>query len=62
MPRDIARRANWVEPKLVAEIAYTEFTRDAILRHPSFIGLREDKAAKSVKLEAGKVGAKGQGR
>jgi bifunctional non-homologous end joining protein LigD len=51
VPRDIQRRARWVEPKLVAEIAYTEFTGDDILRHPSFVGLRKDKPSKSVKLE-----------
>ena len=41
-----APRLKWVEPKLVAEIAFTEFTSDGILRHPSFLGLREDKKAK----------------
>ena len=50
-PRDIARRANWVTPDLVAEIAFTEFTPDAIVRHPSFLGLRRDKKASEVKLE-----------
>jgi len=50
-PRDIARRANWVEPDLVAEIAYSEVTPDGALRHPSFIGLREDKPAHSVTME-----------
>ena len=32
-------RRQWVEPKLVAEIDFTEFTSDGILRHPSFLGL-----------------------
>ena len=41
-------------PELVGEIAYTEITPDGILRHPSFIGLREDKPAKAVKLEVAK--------
>jgi bifunctional non-homologous end joining protein LigD len=50
-PRDITRRAKWVSPELVAEVEYTEMTPDLRLRHPSFIGLREDKPAKSVKLE-----------
>jgi len=50
-PRDIARVARWVEPELVAEIAYTEVTPDGALRHPSFLGLREDKPARSVKME-----------
>lgn len=45
------RGAHWVEPKLVAEIAFTEFTADGRLRHPSFQGLREDKAASAVVRE-----------
>jgi bifunctional non-homologous end joining protein LigD len=51
VPRDVSRRACWVEPKLVAEIAYTEFTADGVLRHPSFLGLREDKDARKVIFE-----------
>lgn len=51
VPREIARDAHWVTPRLVAEIAYTERTPDGILRHPSFIGLREDKPAKGINLE-----------
>ena len=47
-PRAAVRGAHWVEPKLVAEIAFTEFTSDGVLRHPSFIGLREDKPAADV--------------
>ena len=42
------RRATWVKPQLVAEIAFTEWTRDGTLRHPSFQGLRVDKRAKDV--------------
>ena len=34
-----ARRAHWVRPKLVAEVAFTEWTDDGTLRHPSFLGL-----------------------
>ncbi len=52
VPRDIRRRANWVEPELVGEIAFTEITPDGVLRHPSFIGLREDKKAREVHIEA----------
>ena len=48
-PREAARDAKWVEPRLVAEIAYAERTADGYLRHPSFIGLREDKPASQVK-------------
>ncbi len=46
-----ARRAHWVEPKLVAEISFTEWTNDATLRHPVFQGLREDKRAADVVRE-----------
>ncbi|HEX5314608.1 MAG TPA: non-homologous end-joining DNA ligase [Gammaproteobacteria bacterium] len=42
---------HWVEPALVAEIAFTEWTRDGRLRHPRFLGLREDKEAREVRRE-----------
>jgi bifunctional non-homologous end joining protein LigD len=48
VPQSVARAAKWVTPRLVAEIAYTERTPDGHLRHPSYLGLREDKPAKSV--------------
>ena len=51
VPKLIARTAHWVTPELVAEISFAEFTPDGILRHPSFLGLREDKAADEVALE-----------
>lgn len=38
----------WVKPVLVAEIKYTEVTRDGMLRHPIFLGLRKDKKASEV--------------
>ncbi len=41
----------WLKPTLVAEIQFAEFTKDNILRQPSFIGLRHDKCAKDVVLE-----------
>jgi bifunctional non-homologous end joining protein LigD len=47
-----ARRAHWVRPELVAEVSFTEWTRDGTLRHPSFQGLREDKPARQVVREA----------
>jgi bifunctional non-homologous end joining protein LigD len=43
--------AVWLEPKLVAQIAFTEKTRDGRLRHPSFQGLREDKPAREMHRE-----------
>jgi bifunctional non-homologous end joining protein LigD len=51
VPRADRKGAHYLKPELVAEIAYTEFTDDGILRHPSFLGLREDKPAKDVVLE-----------
>ena len=51
VPRPDRKGAHWIEPKLVAEVAYAEFTDDGILRHPSFMGLREDKPAKDVVRE-----------
>lgn len=46
-----ARGVTWVEPKLVAEVEFSEFTADGRLRHPRFKGLREDKAARAAKRE-----------
>ncbi len=43
--------AQFVDPELVAEIEFSEWTRDNILRHPSYKGLREDKRAQDVVLE-----------
>ena len=51
VPRADRKGAHWIEPNLVAEIAFSEFTDDGILRHPSFIALREDKPAKEVVKE-----------
>ncbi|MDB5358802.1 MAG: ligD1 [Rhodospirillales bacterium] len=42
---------HWVVPKYVGEIRFTEWTKDGILRHPSFLGLREDKRAEEVVRE-----------
>lgn len=51
VPRDIARKAQWVKPELVAEVAYAEVTPDGSLRHASFQGLRADKKASQVVFE-----------
>jgi bifunctional non-homologous end joining protein LigD len=48
--------AHWVSPRLVGEVAFTEWTRDGTLRHPSFKGLRKDKKAKDVQKEFTKSG------
>lgn len=44
--------AHWVEPRLVAQIGFAEWTEDGKLRHPRFQGLRHDKNAKAVVREA----------
>jgi bifunctional non-homologous end joining protein LigD len=49
--KGIPRAATWVEPTLVAQIAFMEWTPDGRLRHPSFLGLRFDKAAREVVRE-----------
>jgi bifunctional non-homologous end joining protein LigD len=46
-----ARGVHWVEPTLVAQVAFTGWTADGVLRHPSFKGLREDKEAIEVVRE-----------
>lgn len=50
-PRAEVRGAHWLTPKLVAEIAYTEMTNEGTLRHPSYLGLRDDKKPEAVVLE-----------
>ncbi len=45
------RGATWVEPELVAELGFTEWTSAGRLRHPRFLGLRFDKAARKVVRE-----------
>ena len=45
------RQAHWVEPVLVAEVEFTEWTAGGTLRHPSYKGLRDDKASQDVVRE-----------
>jgi bifunctional non-homologous end joining protein LigD len=47
-----AKGAHWVRPSLVAEVEFSEWTKDGRLRHPSFLGLRDDKTAVDVVREA----------
>jgi bifunctional non-homologous end joining protein LigD len=49
VPRADARDAHWVEPVLVAEVEFTEWSRHGRLRHPSLQGLRQDKPAREVR-------------
>jgi bifunctional non-homologous end joining protein LigD len=41
----------WVKPQLVAEVKFTEWTSSGEMRHPVYLGLREDKRAMDVVLE-----------
>jgi bifunctional non-homologous end joining protein LigD len=52
LPR--TQRATFLSPKLVAQISYTEWTKDGRLRHPVFLGLRDDKDPKDVALPKAK--------
>jgi bifunctional non-homologous end joining protein LigD len=47
----IPRDARWVRPELVAQVAFTEWTGDGRLRHPRYLGLRDDKPAREVVRE-----------
>jgi len=51
MPKVRRSDVIWVEPKLVAEVEFAEWTHDGRLRAPSYLGLREDKAAGEVRRE-----------
>lgn len=51
VPRAHARGAHWVRPELVGEVAFTEWTRDGRLRHPTWRGLRPDKDPGQVHRE-----------
>lgn len=52
-----ARKAHWVRPDLVIEVAYSERTRDGRLRHPVFRGLREDRKPEEVRVNGDKPGS-----
>lgn len=49
VPREDARTARWVEPVLVGEVAYRNWTPEGRLRAPSWRGLRTDRSAASVR-------------
>jgi bifunctional non-homologous end joining protein LigD len=44
---------HWVKPKVVVEVSFVEWTRDGLLRHPEFIGIRDDKPSHEVQREEG---------
>jgi bifunctional non-homologous end joining protein LigD len=52
IPRDSGlREAHWLEPSLIAEVSFIEWTTDGSIRHPSFQGLRDDKQPRDVRRE-----------
>ncbi len=48
------KRCHWLEPELVCQVKFGEWTRDGKLRQPVFLGLREDKDAREVVREKAK--------
>ena len=45
------RGHHWVEPRLVCEVRFTEWTKDGGIRHPAFLGLRDDKRPEDCRRE-----------
>jgi bifunctional non-homologous end joining protein LigD len=45
------RRCTWLRPELVCQVRFTEWTADGGLRHPVFLGLRDDKRPEEVVRE-----------
>jgi bifunctional non-homologous end joining protein LigD len=56
MTRSAMREVTWVQPELVAQVRFTEWTDDGLLRHPVFLGLRNDKRTRDVVREAPPAG------
>ncbi|HEV2325961.1 MAG TPA: DNA ligase D [Terracidiphilus sp.] len=52
IPREARKDAIWVKPRLVAQVAFTTWTRDNLVRQAAFKGLREDKPSREVVREA----------
>ena len=61
VPGSDSRKAHWVTPNLVAEIAFAELTAEGRVRHASFLGLRQDKEAKDVSAETTRPAPKASG-
>jgi bifunctional non-homologous end joining protein LigD len=51
VPKAGMANAVWVKPRLVAQVKYNEMTDSGVLRQPSYLGLRDDKKARDVRLE-----------
>ena len=51
-PRELVRESTWCEPLLVAQCSFSEWTLDGLMRHPVFLGLRDDKDPRNVTNQA----------
>jgi ATP-dependent DNA ligase len=51
LTKEEMQNCQWLKPRLVAQIEFTEWTPDGHLRHSSFAGLRDDKKARAIKRE-----------
>jgi bifunctional non-homologous end joining protein LigD len=49
------RKVTWIRPTLVAQVKFSEWTGDGLLRQPVYLGLRNDKSAKDVRRETGAI-------
>jgi bifunctional non-homologous end joining protein LigD len=57
VPRGVPLKGvHWSEPRLVAEVRYSGWTGDGMLRHPAFLGLREDKPPAEVVYDRASIG------
>jgi bifunctional non-homologous end joining protein LigD len=54
-------RAHWVDPQVVVEVKFSQWTADGKLRHPIFLGVRDDKSPREVRIEASSL-QRGGGR
>ena len=52
IPAEHARGAHWVEPRLVGEVRFAEWTTEGSMRHPSWRGLHPGKSPGEVRLES----------
>ena len=48
---DDMKALRWLRPAVVAEVSFVEWTNDGLLRHPVFLGIRDDKNARDVVRE-----------
>jgi bifunctional non-homologous end joining protein LigD len=51
MASPVRRAGQWVHPQIVVEVGFSEWTNEGLLRHPRFLGLRDDKPATEVVRE-----------